>query len=235
MKKQNPFLTAVWRDLVMMNYAVDPELLRSYLPSGTELDYWQGKALVSMVGFMFLKTKVLGIPIPFHSNFEEVNLRFYVRRKTPEGWRRGTVFIKEIVPRWAIATVARVCYNENYEAMPMRHEISENKYQFDWRYEKKWNSLQALTAGDFQNLVPGSEAEFITEHYWGYSKQPNGSTIEYQVEHPAWRVRRVREAHFDCDVKSLYGAGFVESLQAEPFSALVAEGSAVTVYQGVKL
>ena len=119
--------------------------------------------------------------------------------------------------------------------MPMRHEVSENKYQFDWRYEKKWNSLQALTEGDFQALVPGSEAEFITEHYWGYSKQPNGRTIEYQVEHPSWRVRRVREARFDCDVKGLYGTEFVESLKAEPVSALVAEGSAVTVYQGVKL
>ncbi len=229
------FLTAEWSHLAMLNYEIDPALLQPFLPRGTELDFWQGKALVSLVGFMFLKTKVLGIPIPFHRNFEEVNLRFYVRRKIPEGWRRGTVFIKEIVPRWAIATVARVCYNENYEAMPMRHAISDNKYKFDWRYAKKWNSLQALTVGDFQPLIADSEEEFITEHYWGYSKQPNGSTIEYQVSHPPWRVRHVREARFECEVKSLYGSEFVEALQAEPVSAFVAEGSAVTVYQGVTL
>ncbi len=233
--KKNSFLTAEWRDLVMINYQVDPVLLNAYLPSGTELDLWQGRALVSMVGFMFLKTKVLGIPIPFHRNFEEVNLRFYVRRKMPEGWRRGTVFIKEIVPRQAIATVARVCYNENYEAMPMRHEIGNHKYQFDWRSEKQWNSLQVLTQGNFEPLVAGSEEEFITEHYWGYSKQPNGRTIEYQVEHPSWKVRRVWESRFECDVKGLYGSEFVESLSAEPASAFVAEGSAVTVYQGVRL
>ena len=232
---KNTFLTAEWRDLLMINYEVNPVLLNPYLPKGTELDLWQGKALVSMVGFMFLKTKVLGIPIPFHRNFEEVNLRFYVRRKMPEGWRRGTVFIKEIVPRQAIASVARICYNENYEAMPMRHEIGNHKYQFDWRSEKQWNSLQALTQGNFEALVAGSEEEFITEHYWGYSKQPNGSTIEYQVEHPSWKVRSVRESRFECDVKGLYGAEFVESLKAEPASAFVAEGSAVTVYQGVKL
>jgi uncharacterized protein len=206
-----------------------------HLPADTELDIWQGKVLVSLVGFRFLNTRILGIPIPFHINFEEVNLRFYVLRKSDEGWRRGTVFIKEIVPRWAIATVARVCYNENYQAMPMRHEIAGEKYKFDWQFKQNWNSLEAVTEGNFHPLISGSEEEFITEHYWGYSKQPRGNTIEYQVEHPSWRVCRVRESKFECDVKNLYGAEFVESLAAQPFSAFVAEGSAVTVYQGVKL
>src|SRR5918996_5117390 len=117
------FLTAEWRDLVMLNYEVDPQVLARRVPPGTELDIWQGRALVSVVGFRFLRTRVLGLPIPFHRDFEEVNLRFYVRRQAEDGWRRGVVFIKEIAPRWAIATVARVVYNENYAARPMRHRI----------------------------------------------------------------------------------------------------------------
>ena len=76
-----PFLTARWRYLAMLNYEVPPEALAPLVPAGTELDSWQGKTFVSVVGFLFLDTRVLGIAIPGHRDFEEVNLRFYVRRK----------------------------------------------------------------------------------------------------------------------------------------------------------
>src|SRR5581483_11035238 len=115
------FLTAEWHNLAMLNYEIDPAVLRAFVPNGTELDSWNGKAYVSMVGFMFLKTRVRRFAIPFHQNFEEINLRFYVRRKGPDGWRRGVVFIKEIVPRFAIALIARMFYNENYVALAMRN------------------------------------------------------------------------------------------------------------------
>src|SRR3954468_20670393 len=117
------FLAAEWRYLAMLNYQVDPAILHPHLPRGTELDIWNGRHYISLVGFRFLNTRVLGVPIPFHRNFEEVNLRFYVRRKGPEGWRRGVVFIAEIVPRFAIAAVARLFYNENYVALPTRHKL----------------------------------------------------------------------------------------------------------------
>lgn len=229
------FLTAEWKDLVMINYEVDPALLQPFVPHGTELDYWQGKALVSMVGFMFLNTKLLGLPIPFHRHFEEVNLRFYVRRNSAEGWQRGVVFVKEIVPKIAIATVARVCYNENYEAMPMRHEITPQAVSYGWRRDHEWHSLQAHISGAAQPWQTGSEEEFITEHYWGYARQRDGGTVEYRVEHPPWQVWRATEATFQCNVKEIYGAQFEPYLQATPTSAFVAVGSPVTVYQGARL
>lgn len=233
--KRRKFLTARWEKLVMLNYEIDPHLLHPHIPVGTELDFWQGKALVSMVGFLFLETKVLGIPIPFHRNFEEVNLRFYVRRRGPEDWQRGVVFLKEIVPRLAIATVARVCYNENYEAMKMRHQISAHEINYEWRWQHRWNSLRAQITGEPQPWQVGSEEEFITEHYWGYAKQRDGGTVEYKVEHPPWLVWRAQTAAFDCDIKGIYGAPFVEALQTQPRSAFVAVGSPVSVYQGVRL
>lgn len=229
------FLTAHWKHLVMLNYEIDPALLRPHVPRGTELDEWQGKTMVSMVGFLFLDTRLRGIPIPFHRNFEEVNLRFYVRRKAPEGWRRGVVFIKELVPRLAIATVARICYNENYEAMAMRHQIQAEEVSYSWRWQRCWHSLRAQITGAPQPLEAGSEAEFITEHYWGYAKQRDGGTVEYKVEHPPWLVWRAHAAAFDCDVKGIYGAPFVTPLRAQPTSAFVAVGSPITVYQGVRL
>ncbi len=241
MEAPGQFLTAEWCHLAMLNYEIEPALVRPHVPRGTELDAWNGKALVSMVGFLFLDTRVLGLPIPFHRNFEEVNLRFYVRRRGPEGWRRGVVFLKEIVPRQAIATVARWLYNERYVALPMRHTLSPAhaesapRVEYAWRHRGRWNRLVAQTTGELQVITPGSEEEFITEHYWGYTAQRDGGCLEYQVEHPPWRVRQVRDSVLDCDAAELYGSEFASVLGGRPSSAFVAEGSAVIVRRGARI
>ncbi|HEY8461486.1 MAG TPA: DUF2071 domain-containing protein [Blastocatellia bacterium] len=241
--KTREFLAAEWRRLAMINYEVDPAVLLPFVPRGVELDAWNNRHFVSVVGFLFLKTRVLGLPIPFHRDFEEVNLRFYVRRRAEDGWRRGVVFIKEIAPRWAIATVARLVYNENYAARRMRHRadlrggtIAPNgSVEYSWRDGGSWHHVRAKTEGDARPLVAGSEEEFITEHYWGYAAQRDGGCVEYRVEHPRWRVWRTSEAAFECDVKRVYGRRFVECLGAKPASAFVADGSAVVVRKGVRI
>jgi uncharacterized protein YqjF (DUF2071 family) len=243
MAQEKIFLTAEWKHLAMLNYEIEPSVLRPMVPSHTELDAWNGKTFVSLVGFMFLKTRVLGLPIPFHQNFEEVNLRFYVRHKSGGEWRRGVVFIKEIVPRWAIATVARVVYNENYASMPMRHSLEveagtvqrDGAVEYGWHYQGEWNHLRTVTQGAAQRLVAGSEEEFITEHYWGYAAQKNGGCMEYQVEHPSWRVWQVSESSLRCNVAALYGEKYAEALAGKACSAFVAEGSPIVVRKGVKL
>lgn len=224
----------------MLNYEIEPSTLAPFVPAGTELDLWNGKTPVSVVGFLFLQTRVFGIPIPFHGNFEEVNLRFYVRRQAEDGWRRGVVFIKEIVPREAIAFTARTLYNEPYIALPMAHRIemessAVKSAEYSWRFHGRPNSLKLVTSGAAQLLTEGSEAEFITEHYWGYNAQRDGTTLEYRVEHPRWRVYETSDARLDCDVAGLYGEPFRDSLSHKPSSAFLAEGSAVTVYQGARL
>ncbi|MBI3652464.1 MAG: DUF2071 domain-containing protein [Acidobacteria bacterium] len=243
MTQTKKFLTAEWRYLAMLNYEIEPAVLRPRVPYGTELDTWNGKTFVSLVGFMFLKTRVLGIPIPFHQNFEEVNLRFYVRHKAVDGWRRGVVFIKELVPRWAIATVARVVYNENYEALPMRQRLEveggelkpDGAVEYGWRYQGDWNYLRVQTTGAAQSLSAGSEEEFITEHYWGYAAQTDGGCMQYQVEHPPWRVWQVRDHSLHCQVAALYGEPFVAALSSQASSAFLADGSPIIVRQGQRL
>jgi uncharacterized protein len=241
------FLSAEWRYLVMLNYEIDPALLQPFVPQGTELDAWNGRFYASIVGFLFQKTRLLGLPVPGHTDFEEVNLRFYVRRRGPEGWRRGVVFIKELVPRRAIATIARVVYNENYQALPMRHRLELQagdsgdaldtavQLAYEWKFRGRWQGIQATTEGTSAPIEDGSEAEFITEHYWGYAAQRDGGTVEYQVEHPRWRVWPVGDYRFDCDVGGLYGPQFVEPLSLTPTSAFVADGSAVTVHKGQRI
>lgn len=230
------FLTAEWKNLLMLNYVVDPELLRPLLPPGLELDFWNDRTYVSMVGFYFSNTRILGIKFPLHTNFEEVNLRFYVKKKTSEGWRRGVVFIREIVPKPVIATIAKLFYNEPYLAMPMRHTIPtfDNQLQagvvrYEWFFRKRWNSLTAEICGKSHPLEENSEEEFIAEHYWGYTLQPKRRPTEYAVEHPRWNILPVRNPTLDCEVSSLYGSAFEEVLRSKPASAFLAEGSSIIV------
>ena len=184
----------------MVNYEIDPAALAPLVPAGTELDELHGRVFVSMVGFLFLKTRVFGVPFPWHQNFEEVNLRFYVRRWLGEaaGWRRGAVFVREIVPKRIVATVARVIYNEPYLACPMEHRVERSPgttaAEYRWRHAGRWNALSVTAAGgEPEDIAPGSEEEFITEHYWGYNRQRDGGTMEYAVEHPRWRVWPARD------------------------------------------
>jgi uncharacterized protein YqjF (DUF2071 family) len=233
-----PFLSARWENLVLLNYACPRELLEPLVPAGTELDAWQGNTLVSLVGFRFADTRLLGVPIPFHRTFEEVNLRFYVRGPAPER-HRAVVFIRELVPRWAIATVARVVYNEPYLALPMRHRDdltpTGGEMSYGWTHGGAEFELGAQVSGPAQPLTPGSEAEFITEHYWGYTRQRDGGTLEYQVEHPAWHVWTANASWFRGPGSALYGRDLGAVLAAEPRSAFVAIGSPVAVHHGRRL
>lgn len=225
------FLQAEWRDLAMLNYEVPLELVRPYLPAGVELDTFEGRCFVSIVGFRFLRTRLLGLPIPFHRNFDEINLRLYVRRRVGSETQRGVVFVKEIVPRRAIAMIANVFYGENYAAHPMSHEMDREtrRVTYGWRNRGRSNAFTLQLLGSPAVPEPDSEPEFITEHYWGYTKRSPSRTSEYQVEHPQWRVCTARIEAFDVDIAATYGAEWEAHLHGQPASAFVAEGSPVRV------
>lgn len=230
-----PFLTARWEQLVLLNYPCPRHLLEPLVPSGTELDAFEGVTLVSLVGFLFADTRLMGVPVPFHRTFEEVNLRFYVRLPGPDR-RRAVVFIRELVPRRAIAAVARLVYNEPYLAVPMRHRWNltpdGGEVAYGWTHAGRDFELGARVAGPAAPLERGSEAEFITKHYWGYTRQRDGSTLEYQVEHPAWHVWTAAASWFHGPARALYGADFAAVLATPPQSAFVAVGSEVAVHRG---
>ncbi len=228
-----PFLTARWEDLIMANYVVDPAVLTPYLPYGTEIDLWEGRCYVSLVGFLFLDTRVRGMAVPFHRNFEEFNLRFYVRFQQGGEWRRGVVFVREIVPRPAIALVANRLYNEHYIALPMAHrrerEAGRRVVEYRFRFRRQWNHLRVRAAGQAHPLVPGSEAEFIAEHYWGCTRVHAGRTSLYKVEHPPWSIYPVETFDLNIDVLGLYGGAFAGLAETPPASVFLAQGSTVTV------
>jgi len=227
------FLTAEWRKLAIANYAIDKSILTPYLPVGTELDLWQDTCYVSLIGFLFKNTRLLGFSIPFHANFEEVNLRFYVKYNDAGTWKRGVVFIKEIVPKFALSVVANTIYNENYETMPMTHSWSESEDErsvaYRWRCKNEWQSFQVMANRGLSEILSGSEAEFITEHYWGYARYNSVKTNEYEVRHPKWAQYKVRDFKIDVNFGLVYGQEFEFLNRQEPVSVMLAEGSDISV------
>ncbi|MFO0863338.1 MAG: DUF2071 domain-containing protein [Gemmataceae bacterium] len=232
-----PFLTAQWRWLAMLNYDVDPAMLEPYLPKGLEIDLIEGRALISVVGFRFLKTCVLGVGVPCHRDFDEVNLRFYVKREVDGETRRGVVFIREMVPKRMVALVANWIYHEKYRTVRMRSEVHPPQTNGPGRVVYAWNGgspcrIAATFAGEPAALTRGTLPEFILEHYWGYTLRRDALTAEYQVEHPPWNVWTPTNATLEGDLEPYYGATFARVLREPCSSALVADGSDILVRRG---
>jgi len=235
------FLSARWEYLAMFNYEVDAAILKPHLPPYTEIDLYNGKAIVSVVGFLFNNTKVLGVKWPGFVNFEEVNLRYYIKHFDGNTWKRGVGFISEIVPQFLVAAMANLCYNEHYSTAKMQHSIKQQNEQLEVEYSwktngQKWNSMWLKAGIALQDIEPGSEEEFIYEHYFGYNKLNSDTAIEYSLQHPRWQVYAVKEHKLSCDVGKIYGAAFVPFIEnANPISVFLAQGSEVNVKMPKKI
>ncbi len=236
--KKPVFLTAQWRKLVMANYKVSAEILEQYVPPNTQLDNYNGNYYVSLIGFMFLDTRIKRIKIPFHINFEEVNLRFYVKYKDGEVWKRGAVFISEVVSKPMIALVANTLFHEHYEVLKTKHSWEKNndhqKISYYWK-KKNWYELSVLADLNANKLISGSEEEFIAEHYYGYTKAGKNKSLEYDVEHKQWEIYNVKEFTINADFEDLYGQDFAFLNQAKPNSVFLVEGSEVLIRDGKKI
>ena len=241
------FLTAEWRKLIMAQYEVDAAVLAQRLPAGLELDLYHGRCFVSLIGFLFDRVRILGVPVPSHTRFEEVNLRFYVRRPMPDGSsRRGVVFLSEMVPKPAISFVARALYGEAYstaatthrwssqgpDARAVRHGELPLEIEYEWKPAKQWQRIAVRAGNTKQPMLPGSLEEFITEHYWGYTPRRGGGAAEYAVNHRRWEVYPVQSHRIACDFGSLYGPAFAPLTDREPDHLLLAEGAPVSIGWG---
>lgn len=229
------FLTAEWRNLLMANYVIDPAILAPYVPAKTELDQWDNNCYVSLVGFMFRETRVKGVKIPFHVNFPEVNLRFYVRYKENNEWKRGVVFISEIVPKPAIAFIANKLFGEQYVSLPMRYSHQKDDkgllyVGYKWKKNSQWNNISVIADETPIPLQTESKEEFITEHFWGYTKMNTEKSGEYKVQHPRWNIHPVNSYEIDCNFGALYGNEFKILEKQKPASVFLAEGSAIKVF-----
>ncbi len=228
----NTFLRANWENLIMANYEMEPAALEPYLPKGVELDFYNNKTYVSLVGFMFKKTSLFGVPIPFFGSFEEINLRFYVRKIEDGKIKKGVVFINETVPFKIVALLANKLYKEHYISIPTKNsiEIAEHKQiKYEWKINDKWNSIAVKSDTNKYTIEKATIEEFIFERYFGFTKISASSTQEYQIRHPKWMTHKMLDTHVDCDFKSMYGDAFSGLSNQTPDSIILAEGSQVSV------
>jgi len=225
-----PFLSAKWNHLLVVNYEIDPAILEKHVPKGTSLDRFDGRAFISLVAFMFKRNKLFGlIPTLPHFNFEEANLRFYIERKEGNESKKAVAFVREVVPSSIIAWTARTFYNEPYIRLPMSHRIDSNRADYKWGHNSEY-FLKAQIDNEPKDLIDGSFPHFILEHYWGYTPQKDGSTFEYEVEHPPWRYFEVSNLEVSEELRNFYGEEFTETLAKPHHSAFVAEGSPIKVH-----
>lgn len=255
---ERPILTAHWSDLLLLNFTVPIEAIERIAPRGTEPDLHDGQAYLSIVGFRFHTARLFGVPIPGHTSFAEINLRYYVRRIVGNETRRGVVFVREIVPRRAVALTANWLYHENYIARPMRSEIHmagptlapSDTLEYAWRsncswplrgrplrgqLHGEWNRLAARVATPLARPAPNSLEQFFVEHYWGYAAARDGTTREYRVTHDPWLTAPADNITWDCDLRATYNTPLAEYLAAPPTSAVIAAGSPIQLYRGHRL
>jgi uncharacterized protein YqjF (DUF2071 family) len=226
------FLKANWENLIMANYAIDPLLLQPYLPNGVELDFYQNKTYVSLVGFMFKNTSLFGIPIPFFGSFEEINLRFYVRKVDGRKIKKGVVFINETVPYKIVALLANKLFKEHYISIPTKSSINigaNKNIQYDWKSKGKWNSISVYSEAKKYKIEASTIEEFIFERYFGFTKLNESLTQEYQINHPNWMTNKIIRAEVKCDFENMYGKPFASLNDTIPDSILLAEGSSISV------
>jgi uncharacterized protein YqjF (DUF2071 family) len=226
------FLKASWENLIMANYEIEPSILEPYLPKGVELDFFNNKTYVSLVGFMFNKTRLFGVPIPFFGSFEEINLRFYVRKVENRKIKKGVVFINETVPFKVVALLANKLYKEHYISIPTKNtiDITEHKHiKYEWRVDNKWNSIAVKSDTDKYKIEQATIEEYIFERYFGFTKLSNFSSQEYKINHPKWMINKVLNTHINCDFRTMYGDAFLVLNNQKPDSVLLAEGSQVSV------
>lgn len=227
------FLSARWENLIMANYEVSPDVLAPYLPHGVEVDFHNDKTFVSLVGFMFKQTSLFSIPIPFLGTFEEINLRFYVKRVEGNTIKRGVVFINETVPYKAVAWLANKLYKEHYIAIPTKNTIGNEgglkNVRYEWKINSAWNHLAVNAKSEKEEMLPGSMEEFIYEHYYGYTRIDDQRSQEYKVDHPRWQVNKVIDHSIQCDFNAMYGSHFSFLANQQPHSVIIAEGSPITV------
>jgi len=229
---QKIFLQASWENLIMANYEIEPSILVPYLPNGVELDFFNNKAYVSLVGFMFRQTKLFGIPIPFFGSFEEINLRFYVKKIENRKIKKGVVFINETVPFKIVALLANKLYKEHYISIPTKNsiDIAEHKHiQYQWKINSKWNTIEVKSEKYKHQIVQDSIEQFIFERYFGFTKLSDSSTQEYRIHHPKWTTNKLLNTRVDCDFTSMYGPAFTGLNNQTPDSILLAEGSLVSI------
>jgi uncharacterized protein YqjF (DUF2071 family) len=195
--------------------------------------------MLSLVAFHFADNRVLGVPIPFAREYDQINLRFYVRRRLEDGgWRRGVVFLRELAPAKPVVAGARFVYGERYDCVPVTARVRPpgaagtrgGRAVYRWRDRHQVHRLAVDFHGPAALPGPGSLEDFLTDRHFGYVSAER-ATREYRVDHPPWRVWPATDARLSHGIADAFGRRFERALDRAPLSAFVAEGSRMELHR----
>tara|TARA_B100000809_G_scaffold118758_1_gene117075 strand:- start:46028 stop:46750 length:723 start_codon:yes stop_codon:yes gene_type:complete len=227
------FLKANWLRLASANYIIDPAILDKHIPNGTLLEAHNGKHYVSLVGFRYCETRLLNIRVPYHHIFEEINLRFYVKREiSPGNWRSEVAFAKLFFPKKALTLVAKYIYKENYETLNMRHSWTEKENHLLTSYglhKKNWHNFEIQSDKKSRKVASDSSEFFFSKHYWGTSQIDHRSSTVYEIEHPDWEAYDIVDSNVSFDFNTIFGSEFKHLTNTQPDSVHLFKGSEVIV------
>lgn len=219
-----------WKDLIMSSFEVEKSILEPYLPNDTEIDLFQGKALISLVAFTFSKIKFFGLKIPFHQRFGQMNFRFYAKSKVDGS--RGVVFIKVFAPKHLIAFIGNKIYNEPYFFKPINFKKSKNNEIICIEYNNNHTTIKAKATYKTEKLTKNTLKHFIVERYIAYIKNKKNKTIRYNIYHKPWKIHHTESSHYDKELLKLLPNNFKN---LKHIATYLVNGSEVNVEKGMML
>jgi hypothetical protein len=223
-------MTASWKRLINMTYAVSPELLLPHVPAGVTLDCIDGKAFVGLVPFSFENVTMNRLRIPFHQSFPEINLRFYVKHRLG----RGVVFLRECAPKRAVVWLARKKYNEPYCCKKMKEKVRMFTDGTFSVAHSLWSNGIKNTVEVTARTTPvfpdkNSSAHYFKELELGFGIAHNKQTMLYRIHHPEWEVFPVVSYALNMNFGAVFGEKWAFLSAEKPLDVSLVKGSAVTV------
>ena len=179
----------IWSDLLFAHWAVDPALVRPYVPPGLELDCWQGEAWLGVVPFAMRGIRLRGVPpVPGTSAFLELNLRTYVT----DGRRPGVYFFSLDAASRAAVRAARLGFHLPY----FDARMSLRRGPQGWLYYSSERTHRGAAPGRFlgryrpvgepARAVPGSLEHWLTERYCLYAVDRGRRVWRGEIHHEPW-------------------------------------------------
>ena len=185
-----PFaITMSWHDLLFIHFEVEVSALRAAVPSGLELDLWQGKAWVGVVPFYMSQ---VGPPalnqLPWTSRFEELNVRTYVT----QGGRGGVFFFSLDAANWLAVLTARARFHLPYfwARMLLEHDGSAIRYRSRRRLgpPARFEASYGPSGAPYRS-EPGSLEHWLTERYCLYTTDGAGRVYRGEIHHLPWPLQ----------------------------------------------
>lgn len=207
----SPVMYQSWGDLLFLHWRVPEELLRKHIPAGLDVDTYEGRAFVGVTPFTLWGVRPVFVPpVPFLSEFHEINVRTYVHAEgVPGVW-----FFSLDANSTAAVLGARAFYRLPYfdaridrtrEGDTTVYSASRtDKEGAPAEFEARWD-----VGGDQPEAEPGTLDFFLTERYCLYAAD-GGKLYRARIHHKPWPLHDAKLRSYRSTMVDAAGLGHPE-------------------------